>query len=101
VTRPACDGRFITVVGSAVRPGSYPTDVARLLRRHSGSAYLFAEASCSSLRARLPDGNSIYAVYLGPFATQAQACATRRTVGGDSYVRVLDDVTPAGRVVQC
>jgi serine/threonine-protein kinase len=101
VTRPACDGQFITIVGSAVQPGSYPADVARLLSRHPGSAYLFAGASCSSLRARLPNGNSIYAVFVGPFPTQAQACATRRTIGGDSYVRVLDDVTPNDRLVKC
>ena len=101
VTRPACDGQFIIVVGSAIQPGSYPADVTRLLRRHSGSAYLYAAASCSSLRARLPNGNSIYAVYLGPYPSQAQACASRRAVGGDSYVRVLDDVTPNDRLVKC
>jgi hypothetical protein len=101
VTRPACDGGFITVVGSAVRPASYSADVARLLGRHSGSAYLYAEASCSSLRPRMPDGDSIYAVFLGPFPTQAQACATKRAVGGDSYVRVLDDVTPDDRLIKC
>ncbi len=99
--RPACDGRFIVVVGSAVEPDLYGDDVAALLDTHPGASYLLAEDSCPSLRARTAEGDSIYAVYLGPFGRREEACATRRAVGGDAYVRVLDDATPADGLVAC
>jgi serine/threonine-protein kinase len=99
--RPPCDGRFIVVVGSAIDPVLYRPDVAALLNTHPGASYLLAEDSCPSLRARTAEGDSIYAVYLGPFTRQEEACASRRAVGGDSYVRVLDDGTPADGLVAC
>ena len=42
MTRPACDGTFITIVGSAVAPGSYADDVDRLQTHEDLDAHLMA-----------------------------------------------------------
>jgi hypothetical protein len=103
ISRPACDGSWVVFVGSAVDAATYADDVAAQLAAHPGSAYLLTEGSCSSLRQRLPDGRSIYAVYLGPFPTQAAACAERNGVdaGAGAYVKALDNVTPAEQLWEC
>ncbi|WP_308283071.1 serine/threonine-protein kinase [Pseudonocardia nigra] len=101
ISDPPCTGRFVTFVGSAVTPGAHRAEVASLLAQHPGSSYLLAETGCASLRPRLPDGRSICSVYLGPYATPDQACSARRAAGGDSYVKVLDEVTPVDRFVEC
>ena len=95
--------QFLVFVGSAVDAATYADDVAAQLAAHPGSAYLLTEGSCSSLRQRLPDGRSIYAVYLGPFPTQAAACAERNGVdaGAGAYVKALDNVTPAEQLWEC
>jgi hypothetical protein len=49
----------------------------------------------------MPDGSSIYSVYLGPFDTQADACAARAQAGGSSYVKRLDNVTPSNELQAC
>jgi serine/threonine-protein kinase len=103
ISRPACDSSWVVFVGSAVDAATYADDVAAQLAAHPGAAYLLTEGGCSSLRQRLPDGRSIYAVYLGPFPTQAAACAERNGlgVGVGAYVKVLDDVTPAEQIWEC
>jgi hypothetical protein len=101
LSSPSCGGQFVTFVGAAVIPGKQQAEVQRLLANYPGSSYLLTELSCSSLRARLADGRSIYAVYYGPFATQTEACAARTRAGGDSYVKRLDNVRPDNHIVEC
>lgn len=101
ISKPACDGQYVTFVGSVVTPGSYSDGIQRVLDRHPGSSYLLSENTCSSLRPRMPDGSSIYSVYLGPFGTQEEACAAALEAGGGSYVKRLDDVTPSSQIPTC
>lgn len=101
ITRPACDGRYIVLVGAATDPLDYPARVQDLLDAHPGSEYLRAVDTCPSLRARDSAGNEIYGVYHGPFATREQACRNRNAMGADSYVKVLDNVTASDVIIQC
>lgn len=101
ISSPPCIGQFAVFVFSAVAPSRYREEVAAALAAHPGSSYLLTEASCSSLRARYDDGSQIYSVYLGPFATFADACAVRDGVGGTSYVKVLDNVSPDDLLPEC
>lgn len=101
VSNPSCNGTYVTFVGAAVTPGAYQSEVAQLLASYPGSSYLLSELSCSSLRARSADGGSIYAVYLGPFASPAEACAARDLTGGESYVKILDELSPPEQEQPC
>jgi len=100
ISTPACDSSWVVFLGSAVTPGAYEEEIAALLDAHPGASYLLTEGSCSSLRQRV-DGNLIYAAFTGPYASQAAACQARIAVGGDSYVKVLDDTTPAEQLWSC
>lgn len=62
ITQPACDGSAIVVLGSAVRPGNYESEVQRLLDAHPGSSYLRTDHSCPSLRQQSDSGTPIYAM---------------------------------------
>src|SRR3954470_7713798 len=101
ISHPACDGQWIVLVGAATTPGRYPEGIGGLLESYPGSQYLVTEGSCSSLRQRTADGNLIYAVFLGPFPGEADACAMRAQVGGGAYVKVLDDTTPPEQAGSC
>jgi uncharacterized RDD family membrane protein YckC len=96
ISRPGCDGEYAVFVGAAVKPLSYATDVQRLLGQHPGSSYVFTPASCTSLRSHVENGNDIYAVFYGPYATSQKACARKSAAGVDAYVRRLDKTTPPG-----
>lgn len=100
ISTPACDGSWVVVLGSAVNPGTYEEQIAALLDAHPGASYLLTERGCSSLRQRL-NGNPIYAAYSGPYPSQYEACRARADVGGDSYVKVLDNTTPAQQLWTC
>ncbi|OLL72670.1 serine/threonine protein kinase [Pseudonocardia sp. Ae168_Ps1] len=89
VSRLGCSGQDVVVVGAAVDPARYVEDVTMHLDRHRGSDYLLSLRSCSSFRPRTPDGNLIYAVYLGPFPSRDRACTALRAAGGDSYIQPL------------
>jgi serine/threonine-protein kinase len=43
----------------------------------------------------------IYAAYYGPFGDQRAACTKKAAVGGDSFVRRLDNITPFDEIVSC
>lgn len=89
-----CDGRWITMVGSAYasETSANKQQIAGLLSEFPGSAYLLADAGCHS---QLPGGTHArnYRVFLGPFDFQAQACAARPASVSDSWVKPLDDTT--------
>ena len=100
ITSPPCDGQYAVFVGAAVEPAVYQSRVAELLEAFPGSNYLLTEQSCSSL-ASSSNGNSIYALYYGPFADLQDACEQRSEVGSDSYIRLLDNTTIPGQDVEC
>lgn len=101
LSTPACDGRYIVIVGSAVNPQQYRRDVQAHLDAHPGARYLHAPTTgCQSLRHQL-DGADIYSVYLGPFPDKTTACEQHATAGGDSFVRVLDNTSTSERAVSC
>lgn len=102
ISSPACDGRYIVIVGSAVSKDHHADDVQRFLDEHSGAKYLHAASTgCSSLRRVSDDGTEIYAVYYGPFASRQEACARKVETGGDAFIRTLDNTTPPEHVVSC
>ncbi|MBB3082147.1 serine/threonine-protein kinase [Geodermatophilus sabuli] len=100
ISDPACDSSWVVFLGSAVTPGRYEEEISGFLAAHPGASYLLTAGSCSSLRHDL-DGALIYAAYTGPFPSQAAACAERARVGGESYVKRLDDTTPPGQLWTC
>jgi serine/threonine-protein kinase len=102
ISQPACDGRYIVIVGSAVAKARHAEDVQRFLDKHRGAKYLHAVSTgCSSLRKVYDDGTEIYAAYYGPFASRQEACARKDQTGGGAFVRVLDNTTPLGQIVSC
>ncbi|MGB3441902.1 MAG: serine/threonine-protein kinase [Actinophytocola sp.] len=101
LSTPECDGQYIVIVGSAVNPRHYERDVQAHLDANPGARYLHAPSTgCGSLRHQL-DGADIYSIYLGPFSDEAAACEQRTTVGGDSFIRRLDDTSSPDRAVSC
>lgn len=101
ITQPACDGKYITLIGAAVTPAAYVSQLDDLLARYPQSSYLRTENVCSSLRPRMPDGSAIYAVYFGPFASAGEACAARASGPTDAYVKVLDNFSDPTTAIEC
>jgi hypothetical protein len=91
---PECDGSYIVIVGSAVTPERYSTDVAALLAAHPGSHYVRTARSCGSFQDVTASGDPIYAVYLGPYSRLGDACSARSIVGFDSMVREVSSAAP-------
>jgi serine/threonine-protein kinase len=101
LSTPACDGSYIVVVGSAVNAKLYQRTVQGFLDANPGARYLHAPSTgCHSLRQQI-DGVDVYAVYFGPFADEDSACAKKGSVGGDSFVRRLDETSSPERAVSC
>jgi serine/threonine-protein kinase len=101
MSTPACDGGYIVIVGSAVDPDQYQRTVQGFLDAYPGAQYLHAPSTgCSSLRQQLK-GADIYSVYFGPFVRKAKACDKKKSVGGDSFVRRLDNTSSPERAVSC
>lgn len=112
MSRPACDGTGIVVVGNAVTPGAYPQDVQTALDRFPGSSYLRTDESCPSLRPRDDNGNVIYAVYQVAGRSTDDVCALRERLlgvaaaygmtGGDApYGKWLDTTTANSFIIPC
>lgn len=101
LTMVPCDGSYALFVGAAVIPANYRSEVQAYLDRYPGSTYLLAEQNCASLRHHMDNGASIYTVYYGPYPTLAQVCEARSRVGGDSFIRRLDNSTPVGQEPRC
>ncbi len=94
MSNPACDGRWITIVGSAVDASTYAETVAGFLRGNPGANYLrTSTTNCSSLRTYFDDGSEIYAAYYGPFEDLEDACDLVVGLGGGAYAKPLDNVT--------
>jgi cell division septation protein DedD len=101
MTPPACDGTWIVILGSATDPATYLDDVTALLSRDANAKYALTQGACASLRQATPEGNQIYAVYLGPYPDQAAACAVSATTGSGAYVKRMDDTTPPDQTWAC
>ncbi len=99
ISRPPCDGGYITVVASAVGNDASAAGVEGVLDRYDGSSYLRTDLTCPSLTQAV-DGQPIYVVYFGPFANDGAACAAIDDGPDGSYVRRLsNDLDPTHSVV--
>ena len=101
MTKPACDGSGIVIVGSAVTPGNYPADIQRILSLNPGASYLRTDQACASLNQRTASGDPIYAVYYPAGADQAAICSAVARAGGDAYGKRLDTSSDPAAVVDC
>jgi serine/threonine-protein kinase len=100
MTRPACDGSYVLMVGSAISPAFYQRDVTTALDTYPGASYLRTDQTCSSLRPDL-DGNAIYSTYFGPYGSVAEACAERWRGPADAYVKVLSTTVAWNTPITC
>ena len=100
ILNEACDGRYITFVGSAVGDRPYNVVVDELLGLYPGTNYVWTKA-CPSLRQEFSDGADIYGVVFGPYSTQQEACDARAFGPADAYVRRLSTVDPQDHTVSC
>jgi serine/threonine-protein kinase len=101
MTPPACDETWVVILGSAIDPVTYAADVSALLSANAEAKYVLTQGACSSLRQQTPEGNQIYAVYLGPYPDQASACAVKLEIGAAAYVKRMDDTTPPEQTWTC
>lgn len=101
LSRPACDGRGIVVLYSAVTPGAYAQEVGAALQRYPGASYLRTDMACPSLRQRDENGNVIYAVYRPSGYSRSELCADVRAAGGSAYGRWLDTTSDPTQLVTC
>jgi serine/threonine-protein kinase len=100
LSRPACDGSGIVILGSAYTPGKYREQIERLLTYNPGASYLRTDLACPSLRQSV-DGNPVYAVYRIGGRTKQQVCAVLATVpaGPGTYGKWLNsDPDPDNRI---
>jgi cytoskeletal protein RodZ len=100
ITQPPCDGGYITVLGSAIGDQATADSMEAVLNQYAGSHYLRTDVTCSSLTPT-SNGQPIYVVYYGPFATDREACAARSQGPKDSYVRRLSNDIPPTHTVKC
>ena len=101
MTRPACDGRGIVVLYSAVTPGAYGQEIGSALAQFPGASYLRTDMACPSLRQRDENGNVIYAVYRPSGYSKQELCADVRSAGGPAYGRWLDTTSDPAALVTC
>lgn len=100
ITQPPCDGGYITVLGSAIGDQATAASMRVVLDKYPGSNYLRTDVTCSSLTPS-SNGQPIYVVYFGPFATDREACAARSQGPKDAYVRRLSNDLPPTHSVSC
>jgi hypothetical protein len=96
----ACDGRYITFVGSAVGATPYADAVTSLLNEYPGTNYIWTR-SCPSLRQSFSDGSEIYGVVFGPYLSLEQACAARASGPSDAYVKRISTFDPPEHEIDC
>jgi serine/threonine-protein kinase len=101
MTRPACDGMGIVVLGSVTTPGQYAAGVQRYLNAYPGASYLRTDMACPSLRQTSDRGTPIYAVFYPAGYTESELCTAVRRVGGNAYGRWLDKTTSPDEQLTC
>jgi serine/threonine-protein kinase len=100
ITQPPCNGGYITVLGSAIGSQATADSMKVVLEQYSGSNYLRTDVTCSSLTPSA-NGQPIYVVYFGPYATDHEACAARSQGPKDAYVRLLSNTASPTNSVTC
>ena len=97
-----CSGSYVTFVfGIAGGTRPYSEQMQRGLDAFPGSNYVWG-GMCPSLRQFNDNGDEIYGVVYGPFASAGQACDLERQFASEgAYVRRLDTVDPVGRDDHC
>lgn len=85
-----CTGEYIVLMASTDDPNQYDSLVTANLAADPDARYLRTDASCRGFHQSI-NGNAIYAVYEGPFATKDAACAALNasTAPVDAAVRAL------------
>ena len=101
ISQPPCDGTGIVVLGSAVVPGKYDSEIQRLLNANPGAQYLRTDYACPSLRQVSDSGTPIYAVYRIAGRTMSELCSAVRAAGGDAYGKWLDTTTEPSYLMKC
>ena len=100
ISRPACDGSYITVIASAVGAQATASSLDSVLDRYAGSSYLRTDQTCPSLTPAV-DGEPIYVIYLGPYGVDADACRARSQGPSGAYVRRLSNDLDPSHSVTC
>ena len=85
-----CDDSYLLITHSALDPSSYRAEAVAALSTGQGAKYLRTDQSCYSFAQSSTQGYPIYAVYIGPFETSAEALAQCSVVPSDAYVKKLD-----------
>jgi serine/threonine-protein kinase len=101
ISYPSCDGTGIVVLGNAVNPANYRSDIQRMLDKWPDASYLRTDYACPSLRQVDDAGNKIYAVYRVAGSTTQQVCAAVAAAGGDAYGKWLDTTTNPRYIIPC
>ena len=101
MAKPACDGRYAVFIGASVEASVYATEISEYLNANPGSNYLRTDVTCSSLRPQTPAGETIYAVYFGPFDTFDEACAVVDSGPSSWYAKPLDNTSDPNVVPTC
>jgi serine/threonine-protein kinase len=101
MSRPACNGQGIVILGSVTTPGQYPEGVQRLLDAHPGASYIRTDQSCPSLRQADDEGDPIYAVYRPAGTTQSQVCAGVDAAGSGAYGKWMNYTTDPAHIIPC
>lgn len=101
MTRPECDGSYAVFIGASVDPSRNTADMERFLSANPGAKYLRTDQSCQSLRQRTPSGQVIYAAFLGPYATQTEACTALANAPSGAYIKPLDNTSNPDTIPNC
>ena len=101
MSRPACDGTGIVILGSVTTPGRYREGVAAALSKFPGASYLRTDMSCPSLRQADDEGDPIYAIYQVAGRTSGEVCAAVVAAGGSAYGRWLDYSSDPSEKISC
>lgn len=96
-----CSGDYLVILASSGDPAAYVSTLAAPLSRVTGAKYLMTSRSCRTFNQKL-DGHQIYAAYVGPFGSFADACAALRDSGPPgAYVRLLSTSVDARSQCSC
>lgn len=84
-----CTGRLLVVLASSGDPKADDRTIGAAVDQVPDAKYLRTSRSCETFNQSL-NGNPIYAAYVGPFDSIAEACAARTETGiAAAYVRTL------------